>query len=160
MKYPLKYLIILCFLIFQIKSSAQSTVAASGGNASGSGGTVSYTIGQIAYTSNSYASGSIAQGVQQPYEISVVTGIENQSISLTWSVYPNPVNYDLTLKIDNNVIENFSFKLLDIKGNLFMDEKIKDGETIISMGSMIPGIYFLQVYDSRKIIKTFKIIKN
>ena len=55
---------------------AQTSVNATGGDASGSGGSVSYSVGQVVYTTNTGTSGSVAQGVQQPYEISVVTAIE------------------------------------------------------------------------------------
>ncbi|MGD0341661.1 MAG: hypothetical protein ABSA76_08155, partial [Bacteroidales bacterium] len=54
---------------------AQSTITTSGGNASGSGGSASYTIGQVVYSTITGTNGSSAQGVQQPYEISIITGI-------------------------------------------------------------------------------------
>ncbi len=70
---------------------AQTSVNATGTNASGSGGTVSYSVGQVVYTTNTGASGSVAQGVQQPFEISIVTGIEEaKGINLSVSAYPNP----------------------------------------------------------------------
>jgi hypothetical protein len=39
-----------------------------GGEATGSGGSVSYSVGQVVYTTNTGINGSVAQGVQQPYE--------------------------------------------------------------------------------------------
>jgi len=59
----------LCLTIIQ----GQSTIPSTGGNATGSGGSVSYTVGQITYRTFSGTNGSIAEGVQQTYEISVVT---------------------------------------------------------------------------------------
>jgi len=53
---------------------AQEAIPASGGNAKGSGGTVSYSFGQVYYISVEGVNGTVAQGVQQPFEISVVTG--------------------------------------------------------------------------------------
>jgi len=56
---------------------AQESVNATGGNALGNGGTASYSVGQMIYTTNTGTGGNtVAQGVQQPFEISVVTGIE------------------------------------------------------------------------------------
>lgn len=85
----------LCFLLligFSITIlHAQATIPATGGNAAGSGGSVSYTVGQITCNFLSGTNGTIAQGVQQPYEISVVTAIETaREISLECTVYPNP----------------------------------------------------------------------
>ncbi|RLD56213.1 MAG: T9SS C-terminal target domain-containing protein, partial [Bacteroidetes bacterium] len=63
---------------------AQEVIPATGGEASGSGGSASYTVGQVVYTTNTGTNGnSVSQGVQQPYEISVVTGIaEAKDINL------------------------------------------------------------------------------
>ena len=62
-------------------AQAQESVNAYGGDAKGSGGTVAYSVGQIVYTTHTGATGSVAQGVQQAYEISVVTGIKNETKS-------------------------------------------------------------------------------
>jgi hypothetical protein len=78
---------------------AQETIPTSGGNALGSGGTVSYTVGQLVYTTNTGTTGSLAQGVQQPYEISVVNGIDEAlGITLNYSAFPNPATDFLYLK--------------------------------------------------------------
>jgi hypothetical protein len=50
--------------------NAQETISPGGGNATGSGGSVSYTIGQVAYGAFSGTTGSVIQGIQQPYDIS------------------------------------------------------------------------------------------
>ena len=70
------------FLGLGLTAQAQQATTATGGNASGSGGTVAYSVGQIFYTTNTGTTGSEAQGVQQPYEISIVLGIDNHSINL------------------------------------------------------------------------------
>ena len=65
-------------------TQAQESVNSTGGNATGSGGTVSYTIGQVGYTTNTGSNGSVAQGVQQAYEILTVGINENEpKISFT-----------------------------------------------------------------------------
>jgi hypothetical protein len=140
---------------------AQNTIPASGGNASGSGGSVNYTVGQVVYTTNTGTNGSTAQGVQQPYEISIVTGIEkNQDISLEFSVYPNPATDFMKLKIENYEVQNLRFQLYDINGSLLQNNKVEGNETSIVMSNCMPATYFLKVTDKNKVIKTFKIIKN
>ena len=113
---------------------AQATIPASGGNASGSGGSVSYTVGQIGYNTFSGAGGSSAQGVQQPFEISVATAIENiADISLECSVYPFPTRGKIKLVIGSFDHENLSFRLYDVNGSLLDDKKVDSCETEISM---------------------------
>lgn len=140
---------------------AQEAVSASGGNASGSGGTASYTVGQVVYTTNIGTNGSVAQGVQQPYEISVVSGIEQaKNINLICSAYPNPTADFLTLNVENYDNENLSYQLFDISGKLLKSKKLTSNETTISMTNLVSATYFLKVIDNKKEIKTFKIIKT
>ena len=144
-----------------IELHAQSTIPASGGNASGSAGTVSYTIGQVVYTTNTERNGSAAQGVQHPYEISVVTAIkEAEDISLEFVVYPNPATDFVILKIGNYKVENLRYHLYGLSGELLDNNKIQGNETNISMHMFLPSTYFLNVIDKNKVIKIFKIIKK
>lgn len=84
---------------------AQETPIASGGDATGSGGTVSYAVGQIVYATDTATTGSVAKGVQQPFEISVVTGINELGITLGVSVYPNPTTTFLHLQIESEKLK-------------------------------------------------------
>ncbi|MFA4853257.1 MAG: T9SS type A sorting domain-containing protein [Thermoplasmata archaeon] len=151
---------------------SQEAIPATGGEASGSGGTVNYSVGQVFYTTNTGTNGSVAQGVQQPFEISVVTGLEEaKGITLQCSAYPNPTTDFLTLKVENYDTENLSYQLFDISGKLLQNKKAEGNGTTISMENLVPATYFLKVYavgrndrtgvtDNNKEVKTFKIIKN
>ena len=140
---------------------AQESISTTGGNASGSGGSVSYSVGQVVYTTHTGTSGSVAEGVQQPYEISVVTGLEEaQSINLSVTAYPNPTTDYLTLRIDEFEISNLSFQLYDMNGKLLQNEKITGNQTSIVMSNLLPATYFVKVIRGNKEVKTFKIIKN
>lgn len=146
-----------------ISLHAQQTVSSAGGNAAtGGGGTVSYTVGQVAYTTiTNGVNGSVAQGVQQPYEISVVTALEEANdISLEFSVYPNPATDYLILKIKGEVKTQCIASLYNINGNLLQTIKVESNVTTISMQSNLPGTYILKITRANKEIKTFKIIKN
>ena len=78
---------------------AQTAVPSAGGNATGSTGNVSFSVGQIVYTTNSGSAGTVAQGVQQPFEIQTVLGVNNFNINLQMMVYPNPATNALSLEI-------------------------------------------------------------
>jgi hypothetical protein len=166
MKKNIKLVFVLLLTISVNAIRAQEAIPASGGNVSGSGGTVSYTVGQVVYTTNTGTNGSVAQGVQQPYEISVVTGIENPiKISLSCTVYPNPATTQLTLKVDNIKNENLSYQLFDVSGKLLENKKLEGNETTIFMGHRPTATYFLKVVQINQAtilqeIRTFKIVKN
>jgi len=147
--------------LFGMLLEAQNSISASGGNASGSTGTVSFSVGQVVYTEYTGTNGSVAQGVQQPYEISVVTGIEEASdISLEIVVYPNPATDFIMLKIENYEAKNLRYQLYDLNGSLLRENKIVGNETSIVMSNYMSATYFLKVTDNTKLIKSFKIIKH
>ena len=142
---------------------AQEAIPATGGDVTGSGGTVSYSIGQIVYNTNTGTNGSVAQGVQQPYEISVIVSLEEKGITLQFSAYPNPAADFVKLKVDASTtlsIKSMSYQLCDIKGKLLENKKIESDETNIDMKNLLPAAYFLKVIRDDKEIKIFKIIKN
>ena len=140
---------------------AQESINATGGDASGSGGSASYSVGQVVYITNTGTNGSVAQGVQQPFEISVVTAIEEvKGINLSVSAYPNPTTDYLTLSIEELEISNLSYQLYDINGSLLQNEKITGNQTRIAMSNLVPANYFVKVIQESKVVKTFKIIKN
>jgi hypothetical protein len=140
---------------------AQESVNTTGGEASGGGGSVSYSVGQVVYTTNTGTNGSIALGVQQPYEISIVTEIEQaKGINIELSAYPNPTSNYLTLKVENYDNVNLSYQLFDISGKLLESRKLRSNKIEIEMINLVPANYFLKIRDNNKEIKTFKIIKN
>jgi len=138
---------------------AQQATTASGGDASGSGGSVAYSVGQIVYTTYTGSNGSVAQGVQQPYEISIITGLLETDIKLNLSAYPNPTTNYLMLQIDN-YDKALSYQLYDIGGKLLESNTVVANSTTIKMEQMPTGTYLLKVIQNNKEVKTFKIIKN
>ncbi len=145
---------------------AQQTITAAGGNAAGSGGSVSYSVGQVFYTTNTGTGGSVLQGVQQPYEISLVTELdEGKGISVQCSVYPNPAASYLIVHFDSEVKAQFSAYLFDMNGKLLTTRNIEGNDTRIDMSNLVIATYFLKIVQtknaaSQREIKTFKIIKN
>ena len=137
----------------------RQAIIASGGGASGSGGSAAYTVGQLVSATNTDASGTVFQGIQLPYEIEVVTGID-EAISLSISAFPNPTTSYLTLKVDDWSTKKLNYNLFDMNGRLLESRKISDFETTINMHSLKPAMYFIKIVDGSKEVKNFKIIKN
>jgi hypothetical protein len=162
MDHESKTLVVLLLCSFwTIVVHAQETIPATGGSATGTGGSVSYTVGQIFYSTYSWTNGTVTQGVQQPYEISVVTTIENSStVNLELIVYPNPTRGVVKLILVSFDNEELRFRLYDINGVLLQDKKIEGRETEILMDNLSSSIYFLKIINNNNELKVFKIIKN
>ncbi len=141
--------------------NAQEATTNAGGDFSGGGGSLSYSVGQLVIDTYQGDDGSLAQGVQQPFEISITVGIEEaKGIELSFSAFPNPTKQFLTLKVDNFDLSNLSYYLYNMNGVLLKSQKIAGKETSISMMNNVRGNYILKIISSNTEAKIFTIIKN
>ena len=156
--------VVILFLPFTFSFSpalSQEVIPASGGNAPGSGGSVSYSVGQLFFTIGIGSNGSVILGVQQPYEISVISGIEEGvGITLNCSAYPNPTADFLILKIEGDVMNQCIASLYDVNGRLLESRIVEGRETTFDMSRYFQAVYFLKVVVGSRTLKTFKIVKH
>jgi len=139
---------------------AQSDIVSSGGNASGTGGSISYTVGQTYFNYISSSSFNMLNGLQQPYEISVV-GVETpEDIKLNAVVFPIPVLDVLNLSIPDKPQKELKYIMYNLNGEQISQGKVESNLTEVSTASLCGGIYILSVYESNKVLKTFKILKQ
>ncbi|WP_372948609.1 T9SS type A sorting domain-containing protein [Mariniphaga sp.] len=156
--------VLLCiFVLFLsvVTANGQNGIITSGGDLTGNGGSISFTVGQVAFTTQSGVNGSVAAGVQQAYEISVITEAEDtKDLLLSCSVYPNPTTSFLFLQINTLKYNDLVYQLYDANGKLLETREVKAEKTTISMSEYVSAIYFLKVITRRENVKTFKIIKH
>jgi hypothetical protein len=139
---------------------AQQNTAATGGNATSSTGSVSYTIGQIDYINAQSGTGTVSQGLQQPYEILIVSGIERKDIQLSAFVYPNPTSDFVLLTLEEIETEKMSCGIYDLEGRLISSIKLSGLQTAIPLTNLPNASYLLKISNDIAILKIFKIIKN
>ena len=141
-------------------AQAQESVNSTGGNATGSGGSVSYSIGQVVYTTNTANEGSVAQGVQQAYEI-IPVGINQNEPKISLSVFPNPIADNLILQVNDFERSTLNFQLCDMQGKQLTKGQIISKQTQINTASLSSATYFINVVNQEnQKVQTFKIIKN
>lgn len=160
-KYKLSPILLLATgLLWASLAQAQESANACGRDATGSGGTVAYSVGQIVYTTNTHASGTVSQGVQQAYEIYTV-GIQETDPNISLSVFPNPTSDNLTLQISDYKNEMLTFLLYDMQGKLLSKAQVTAQQVQINTASLPPATYFINVVNQEyKNVKSFKIIKK
>ena len=148
---------LLLFFCFSA-TSAQESINSSGGTAVGGGASVSYSVGQTVYNTVSGATGSVSQGVQQTYTISI--GIAETEMQFSLVAYPNPTLSDLMLRVEDHKNENLIYMLYDMQGQLVESNAIPSTETQINTSVLSAGTYMLNILLGNKTIQSFKIIKN
>ena len=153
-----KRLIFLVYFAIAFQGSAQQSVNSSGGDAIGSGGSSAYSIGQVVYTSNTSATGTISQGVQQAYEIYAL-GIDNEKQDLILNLYPNPTSQFLTLDMNTSDLQNYSVQLTDMEGKLIQEIENLQSKTEMNLINLPTASYYLILTKGKSVIETFKIVK-
>ena len=143
---------------------AQSAIVPVGGDAQSNSGSVSYTVGQIAVqtSANSDGSVSVAEGVQQPYEIQAV-GVDNYpQIALNAVVYPNPTENLAQLQLNGFEIPVGGLRAIlhDGNGKQLQTLTVTDDLTSFQIGHYATGTYYLEVRDGKRVLKTFKVIRK
>lgn len=155
---------ILFLLCFAGGAFAQSSIVPVGGDARNNNGSVSYTVGQIAVqraTSNG-GSTAVLEGVQQPYEIMTIGVDEYPQIVLNAVVYPNPTQNLAQLNLNGYEIPAGGLRaiLYDGNGKQLQHIIITEDITPFQIGQYVTGTYYLELRDSQRMLKTFKVIRG
>tara|TARA_B110000971_G_C20039988_1_gene517418 strand:- start:1807 stop:2277 length:471 start_codon:yes stop_codon:yes gene_type:complete len=151
--------LIMFILLLTNNTYSQNTPLSSGGVANGSGGSSSYSVGQLVYTTNT-GSGTVTQGVQQSFELFMLSNTELTTVNLTAVTYPNPISGYVILAVSDANLTNLSYILYDIQGRAVAKGLATQSKTQIEMQSLATGTYLLKVNQNNQELKTFKIIKK
>lgn len=156
----MKKTLTLLFLTLLTLSYSQENMVFTGGNAVGSGGSVSYSYGQVFYKTVTGTNGELTQGVEQAIEIYSLSTPDN-IINVNLALYPNPAISKAILDLNlSQFQEETKFELFDLNGKLIRAAIIVSNQTIIDIDNLPNATYFLNVFSSNKILKSFKLIKN
>lgn len=143
---------------------AQSAIVPAGGDAQSNSGSVSYSVGQIAVhiSANSNGSVSVAEGVQQPYEIQTVGVDDYPQISLNAVVYPNPTENIAQLRLNGFEIpyDGLQAILYDGNGKQLQSVTITEDLTSFQIGQYATGTYYLELRGGKQTLKTFKVVRK
>lgn len=92
------------------------------------------------------------------YRYDLVTGITaNELPKITVSVFPNPLTTNATISVAGE-INNFSFLVYDLLGNVITITPITNPQTQIGKENLAPGIYIYELRDARQVYATGKLV--
>lgn len=142
---------------------AQSAIVPVGGDAQNNNGSVSYTVGQIAVQTSENSNGvTVGEGVQQPYEILTVGVDDYPQIVLDAVVYPNPTENIAQLHLNGFEIpvDGLRANLYDGNGKMLQNLNVTEELTAFQIGQYATGIYYLELRDGVRVLKTFKVVRR
>ena len=155
-----KYLIVSAFLaLIPGFANAQQVISSSGNAFKNSAGSLSFTVGELVIDTKNTGLTTITQGFHQTkLTITAINVIREQKFSI--SVFPNPTNSFVNLKIEKGEIRDAEFTLFDLQGRVLSNRKIESTNTEVSFSGYNSGNYLLKVIQNGKEIQTFKIVKD
>ena len=147
------------FITFYCSSHAQVSLGTTGGDLSGNGGGVSYSVGQYLSAVRVGDMTTLQLGVQQAFEISVVTSTDEELLALNPIVFPNPSRGRIYLKLNQNYHQSYQYRLLDLQGKVLEQARLAENINSIDLTSYAAQVFFISIYHQERMLKTFKIIK-
>jgi hypothetical protein len=150
--------IVMGLYLISLSAFSQENTVAAGNTASGGNGSATYSLGQIVYEQQDGSSGSLNQGVQQPYELFTVSIVETTLLNLT--VYPNPSVQQVTLSLGELPTSPYTYALIDYQGRMIQSDEISEQHTQIDLTECAKATYLLRIMDKQTIVSVIEIIKN
>jgi hypothetical protein len=138
---------------------AQQLVSTAGDYYQNNSGSLSFSLGELAIETFSSTNNILTQGFQQTNLVAVSIK-ELPGLDYEISVYPNPVNDIVILKVPADKLAGKQYRLYDTEGKLLQIKLLEETETEISFSSLTPATYFIKVGEGEKELKTFKIVKQ
>jgi hypothetical protein len=157
----MKNLVLLFISFCSLFSFAQQGPVAAGTSTTGAGGSVSYSIGQIDHIAPTGSGGNTNEGLQQPYELFVVsTSLNEKDKTISINVFPNPASHSVIIELKNTDLKDCHYQLADVNGKLITWSVIKERSTTIDVSELSSGIYYISIYNNSSGINSYKLIKH
>jgi hypothetical protein len=113
----------------------------------------SFSIGQSFVNPNAGDSGSFQEGVQQVYDQSPVTLI-NEKPASTFTIYPVPARQEFFISPQGEKNTSYNYCIYDLCGRQIMTPLVGQGQIRVSVSGFTAGYYLLEiVYGNQKTIE-------
>jgi hypothetical protein len=145
-------------ILASTRVSAQFAVVASGGDAVSSSGSVSFSVGQISNAQVNSSTGSLSEGVQQPFELFEVTVNEVLS-QIGISLFPNPALTEVIIELPT-MQEGIKARIYSSNGSLIEEVSILSKSTSVNVRNWAASTYYVNLSDSSGNTSTYKLVKH
>lgn len=98
------------------------------------------------------------QGVQQPYDAEIITGVERKDIRAI--IYPNPTFGQIQLQFNSDLYSNCRAELIDGSGKIIVAQKLLSSFDTISLEMANSGIFNTTVFQDDWLLKSSRILKS
>ena len=147
------YMIIACSI-----ANGQSGFVAVGGDLDSSVGSISQSAGVLTHKTVKNNSLIVMQGIQHPLFVTVINSTDNFE-SPEIQIYPNPTSDYILIREANDDINLRRCQILDLNGNVVLEQEIWDSWNTIYLENLPPATYYITLIGRGDLTYTYKIIK-
>lgn len=148
---------------------SQSVLAADGGSGQSNKISIEWTLGEFAISSLQTSNGWITEGFHQPHlsiqpipALGAAPASSLNEIEYNISLAPNPVRYQLQVKVKHQEAVPMTLQLLHANGSLLIRQPIETPTDFeLDMSPYASGLYIVQFLEEKgQLIEAYKITKH
>ncbi len=139
--------------------NAQEVVAPAGNHHTTSQGSVSWTLGETVISFYSNDQFLLTQGFQHGM-ITISTLVGHTEWAAIFQAYPNPAGDHLIITSQKEFNWSVKYELFGLEGKVMQHGGLLFPETKIDVHHLLPGAYFIRIYQHHRLLTTFKILKQ
>ena len=146
-----------------LNATGASTYSWMPGNVNGASVTFS-PAATTNYTVNGTGANGCVNTTNVSVNVSVCTGLNLVSNNTGFSLYPNPTNGILLLKMNTNQTTSVLVEVMDMAGKVILKNEFnfsdKGNATEINLEKFANGVYFIKLVTSEKATQTIRVVKE
>jgi hypothetical protein len=150
--------VLFILILASTQLAAQSAIVTGGGDAVSSSGSVSFSIGQISNAQAIASTGSLSEGVQQPFEFFEVS-VNELLREIGISLFPNPALTDVMIELPV-FREGIVARFYSSNGSLIEEVNIKTKSTSVNVRNWSASTYYIHLSDSAGNTSSYKLVKH
>ncbi len=149
------------------QTASPELVSSSGDSFSNATYQLDWSIGECVTATHSAGDYVITQGFHQ--NTYVITAVEDLRPEIEMTVYPNPTNDIVSLKVESskvypvgnsNRVESMQYTVTDLSGKVLEQGEILSTLQTLNFTNYSVGTYLISISRNNQLIKSFQIIKN
>jgi hypothetical protein len=91
-------------------------------------------------------------------EYTTFLGLSKEEKKVALSVFPNPVNTQLNVVLENAENKSLNFKLYNVVGKEVLNVVLANGTNMVNTAELSEGVYFYSLLNSKDVLETKKLV--
>jgi len=160
----MKYILLVLFnaqilVALNAQTISSELISSAGDSFNNSNLSVNWSLGECFTATHAAETYVLTQGFQQG--VYTITTVENLQPDIEISTYPNPTTDLIHLNLSGfENLTDLNLTITDHNGKITGIETMNTDTHLIDFSNYSAGTYFISIFQNKRTVKTFQIIKN